>query len=73
MRSTKTTQRPTTYIVTRNCCLVGNCLTCNAQHGTKPRPFGESARVEHWRGADKVRAAELLRNWSAYKSTIETR
>ena len=59
-----------TLIITRNCCVSGNCFIC-CTHGTHPRPFGESARIEHWRGTDKVRANEIVRNWAAYRARIE--
>lgn len=57
-------------IVTRNCCTSGNCFICS-KHGSSPRPFGQCARIEHWRGTDKVRANEIVRNWSAYHARIE--
>jgi hypothetical protein len=59
----------TMLVVTRDCCLSGNCDTCGP-HGRMPTLFGTPARVEQWRGVDPVMAAAMMKAWRPFKTTL---
>jgi hypothetical protein len=55
-----------TYIVTRNCCPYGNCMTC-----TRVSPYGVPLRVVQAGPLSKRRATVVAANWQAYDSRVE--
>ena len=57
--------KPTTYVITRNCCTSGQCFDC------LPLGYGRQKRVEQFRTTDKKYAEQVRSNWREYGAEIE--
>jgi hypothetical protein len=61
-------KKVTYYMVTRDCCTIGNCGACMAVEGHK---FGDKVRCCQIVTEDKGLAEKVKKNFQEYKSEIE--